>query len=367
MTNNLWIDQWLTNANGNLLNSLGQRTELSSGWIHILIFFGWVLVSFALIFLHLRSNKAMKRIQNEKRANGSWFQLLTLLFYLAYILMLFLLIQLIPMNEILKRSVFYMGVIIFGFGIIRFLDKASRFGLEKIILANSSGLALNPKTLKGLAPALTIFIWTIGLIFLLSNLGFNISAIVAGLGIGGIAIALALQTVLKDVFCYFSIVLDKPFETGDFIIAGKEMGTVESIGLRSTHIRSLLGEQVIVPNSDLTGSRIENHKRMEERRLQLNLTVEYRTELSLLREIPGKFAEIVNTIPDVRFDRAHLSELGDNGPVYEIVYFVLSGDYKKSMDIRQEIHFRILEYFQAKRIRLAYQTLTLDTGDTKPE
>ncbi len=213
---------------------------------------------------------------------------------------------------------------------------------------------------KAMMPAINIIVWSLGVIFLLYNLGFEISTVIAGLGIGGIAVALAAQAVLGDLFSYFSIIMDRPFETGDFVILGDEhLGTIEHIGIKTTRIRSLGGEQIVLANSDLTNSRIKNYKRMQKRRVVFHLGVTYQTPAEKLKEIPGVIKEIVASTDGTAFDRAHFSSYGDSSLNFEVVYNVLSSDYNRYMDIQQAINLVIYEEFERRGVEFAYPTQTL--------
>src|SRR5690606_3530149 len=221
------------------------------------------------------------------------------------------------------------------------------------------GTAEREKQLKGITTLASFLIWSIGLVFLLDNLGFEISAVIAGLGIGGIAIALAAQTILGDLFSYFVIFFDKPFKIGDFIIINDKMGSVEYIGIKTTRLRSLGGEQLIFSNTDLVNSRIHNYKRMERRRVVFKLGVRYETPPSLLKKAPDTIKEIIQGIKDTTFDRCHFISYGDFSLVIETVYYVLSADYNKYANIQQEINFKIFEAFDKMGICFAYPTQTL--------
>lgn len=207
-------------------------------------------------------------------------------------------------------------------------------------------------------------LWTVITLLSLDNLGVDITTLVAGLGIGGVAAALALQNVLGDLFGSLSIMLDKPFVIGDFIVVDNYMGTVEHIGLKSTRIRSLSGEQIVFSNSDLLSSRIRNYKRMSERRVVFYLGVTYETPYEKLVRIPGLLREIIEAQPQVRFDRAHFKEYGDYSLNFEIVYYVLSQDYNLYMDIQQAINMDIFHRFKEEGIEFAYPTQTLYLQNT---
>lgn len=250
------------------------------------------------------------------------------------------------------------GVIILSFFIMKLITGVIRYTLEKLWLKKEDGQE-KIRSFKGLFPAINIFVWIIGLIFLMDNLGFDISGLIAGLGIGGLAVAIAAQAVLGDLFSYFSILLDKPFELGDFVINGDYMGTIEKIGIKTTRIRSLGGEQIIFSNSDLTNSRVRNYKRMEQRRVVFKLGVVYGTNITKLKKIPEIIKNIINSVELTRFDRAHFAEYGDFNLNYEVVYYVLSSDYNKYMDIQQDINFKINESFIKEQIEFAYPTQTI--------
>jgi len=193
-------------------------------------------------------------------------------------------------------------------------------------------------------------------LFILDNLNFEVSTLLAGLGIGGIAIALAVQNILQDLFASLSIIIDKPFLIGDFIIVDGFMGTVEYIGIKTTRVRSLGGEQIIFSNADLLKCRLRNYKRMNERRVVFAVKVTYETDLDKVKSIPIRLKEIVTNLKNTRFDRAHFKEFGSYSLDFEVVYYVLSSDYAVYMDIQQKINEEIIENFQAEQIELAYPT-----------
>lgn len=201
-----------------------------------------------------------------------------------------------------------------------------------------------------------ICIWTFGIVLALSNLGVNITSLIAGLGIGGIAIALALQNILKDLFSSFSILLDKPFEVGDFIIVGKDMGTVEKIGIKTTRLRSLDGQQLIIANSELTDARVQNFKRLEKRRALFTLGVIYETQQEKLEKIPKLIQEIVESNESNEFDRCHFKSLGDFSLNFEVSYYVNTQDYKEYLDMVEKINLEIIKQFRKENIEFAYPT-----------
>lgn len=210
-----------------------------------------------------------------------------------------------------------------------------------------------------------VVVWSLLLILALENLGVDVTALIAGLGLGGVALALAVQNILGDLFASLAITLDRPFEVGDFIIADQMKGTVERIGIKTTRVRSLSGEQIVLANSDLLGSRIQNYKRMNERRVVFSLRVEHDTPLELLQEIPPLLAEIVRNKELTRFDRAHLQEISEWAYTFEIVYFVNSPEYNRYMDIQQQILFEVVESFERLGVKFAVPARNVIVRDSE--
>jgi small-conductance mechanosensitive channel len=196
-------------------------------------------------------------------------------------------------------------------------------------------------------------------VLLLENLGVNITGLVAGLGIGGIAVALALQNILSDLFSSFSIMLDKPFVVGDFIVVDEHLGGVEKIGLKTTRIRSLSGEVIVFSNADLLKSRVKNYRHMAERRVAFSVGVTYQTSHDTLRTISTMLADIIREQPKVRIDRVHFKEFGDSALIFEAVYYVTDPGFNTYMDIQQAINLEIYRRFSEAGIEFAYPTRTL--------
>ncbi|WP_296949466.1 mechanosensitive ion channel family protein [uncultured Massilia sp.] len=199
-----------------------------------------------------------------------------------------------------------------------------------------------------------LVLWAIVTLMILDNFGINITTLVASLGIGGVAVALATQNILGDLFASLSIMLDKPFEVGDFIIVGDVLGSVEHIGLKTTRLRGLGGEQVVFSNGELLKSRIHNHKRMQTRRVAFVLRIAYGTSEELLCRIPQIIREVITTKPDVDFERAHLFQWGEWSLNFEVVYHFRSPDYRLHMDAQQAIFLEIYRRFQQEQIAFAH-------------
>jgi small-conductance mechanosensitive channel len=212
-----------------------------------------------------------------------------------------------------------------------------------------------------------MIVWAVLLLLILDNLGFDITTLVAGLGVGGIAIGLAAQNVLADLFAALSILLDKPFRVNDFVIVGDMLGVVENIGLKTTRIRSLSGEELVFSNGDLLASRIRNYKTLQERRILFRIGVEYSTLYEKVARIPGMIREIIESIEETRFDRAHFASYGDFSLNFEVVYYVLHPDYVTYMDIQEKINLALFKRFEEEGIVFAFPTRTIHLKQSGPE
>jgi len=204
-----------------------------------------------------------------------------------------------------------------------------------------------------------LVLWSVVLLLALDNVGVNITALITGLGIGGIAVALALQNILGDLFASLTIVFDKPFVLKDFLIVNEFLGSVEHIGLKTTRLRSLSGEQLVFSNSDLLGSRIRNYGRMFERRVVFGLGVVYQTPRDKLKKIPDIIRSAIESQEKTRFDRSHFKDFGDFSLNFEAVYYVLDPAYNVYMDIQQAINLYVHEQFEADGIEFAFPSQTL--------
>jgi len=257
-----------------------------------------------------------------------------------------------------EKILYNVSIVLLAYFVIRLILSTIKHTLEQQILKSENGQAKLGQ-LKGMMVIIGGVVWVIGLVFLLDNFGYDITAIITGLGIGGIAIALAAQNILGDLFNYFVIFFDRPFEVGDFIVVDEKRGTVEQIGIKTTRIRSFTGEELIFSNSFLTGSRIHNFKRMEKRRAIFMIGVTYQTPADKLKQIPDLIKKIIDVQKDATFDRSHFHQFGDFSLNFETVYFVTGTEYVKYMNIQQEINLKIYEQFQNLGIEFAYPTQTL--------
>ncbi|MDH4762068.1 MULTISPECIES: mechanosensitive ion channel family protein [Pseudomonas] len=204
-----------------------------------------------------------------------------------------------------------------------------------------------------------VLLWAVVGLAMLSNLGVNITAFVASLGVGGIAIALAVQNILGDVFASLSIAVDKPFEVGDFIVVGSLAGTVEHVGLKTTRIRSLGGEQIVMANAEMIGSTIQNYKKLQERRIVFKFGLTYASQPKQIRQVTAALKDIIQRQDKTRFDRAHLLAFGDSSLDFEVVYIVLDASYNLYMDIQQAINLEMMEAFAKIGVRFALSSRSL--------
>lgn len=263
-----------------------------------------------------------------------------------------------PRWELVLRRVAAIAIVVQGgvwavaaitFWVDRFVEKAG--GEDAAAVTTVSALSFVGR----------LAVWLVVLLLILDNLGVEVTALLTGLGIGGIAVALAVQNILGDLFASLSIVLDRPFVIGDFLVVGDYKGEVEHVGLKTTRLRSLTGEQLILGNSDLLSSRIRNLGRMGDRRGELKVGVTYDTPREKLRAIPGWIEQIVGSLDHARHDRTHLASFGAYSIDFETVYFVTVPEYAAYMDIRQGINLALHEKFEKEGVAFAYPTQVVYT------
>lgn len=346
-----------------------QKTFLNNRVLDYLISLSVFILGFIVIIIF--KNIILKRIKvlakkstNSIMINDSLIQNIEKkLTPLLYFVVIYLSLKFLTLNPLLDKSINVLGLILFTIIIVNFLLTTFIGGFE-IYLSNKETSKSRKQALSGLFTIVKVIVWLIAIFIILDNLGIKVTTLVASLGIGGVAIALASQAILGDLFSYFAIFFDRPFEIDDFIVIGDYLGTVENIGIKTTRIRSLSGEQLVISNTDLTNSRIRNYKRMDKRRVVFKLGVTYETNLQQLKEIPVKIRNIISGINDTVFDRAHFFSYGDFSLIYEVVYYVIGSDYNKYMDIQQEINFKIKEEFEKCGIEFAYPTQTLFINKT---
>jgi len=278
-----------------------------------------------------------------------------LLFYLIITLQISL--QFINIPQSLEKPLYYITLIVVVYSLTKALDDFVASSVRSIARANNRDTEAS--IIQILIKASKGALWVISFLLVLSNLGYNISSLLAGVGISGIAIAFALRSILEDLFSAFTIYFDKPFEVGDFIVIGKDKGTVQSIGLKSTRLKTLEGEELVVSNRELTKARVHNYKRMEKRRRTLEFGVTYDTSTKTLEKIPEIVKEIINNTDNVDFDRVYFTEFGDSGLKFEAIYYVDSPEYKDALAAQQEINLKLHQKFNQENIEIAFPTQTI--------
>jgi small-conductance mechanosensitive channel len=248
---------------------------------------------------------------------------------------------------------------IITFFVLRLLTSAIQYSIFTF-LDKQENSEVKKKQAGSLLIILKGVVWILGIVFLINNLGYNVTTIITGLGIGGIAVALAAQAVLGDFFSYFVIFFDRPFEIGDFIIVDdKVIGAIEYIGVKTTRVRAISGEQIVCSNKDLTDSRVHNFKKMLRRRVVFTIGVTYQTSAEKMKKIPGMIKSIIESTDNATFDRSHFSAYGDFSMKFETVYYIESPDYNLYMDAQQRIYLELLEAFEKENIEFAFPTQTL--------
>ncbi|MGM0409626.1 MAG: mechanosensitive ion channel family protein [Bacillota bacterium] len=281
-----------------------------------------------------------------------------LLFYLSFIRLDFSNI----LHKIIELSLFSVAL----FYIIQITQDLMIYSLKNYWEKKQKDINQS-KMLQFIIIIIRIFVWIIGIVVLLENMNVEVTGLLTGLGISGIAIAFASQKVLADIFSYFTIFFDRPFDIGDFIIIDNYRGTVEHIGIKTTRIKSLSGEQLVFSNNDLTNSRISNYGKMKERRINFKIGVVYSTSLEKIKTIPDIIEEIISNIKKTTFDRAHFGSYGDFSLIFEVVYYVKDSDYKVYMDLQEEINLKIKEKFEELNIELAYPTQSIYLNKVEDE
>lgn len=249
-------------------------------------------------------------------------------------------------------------LLLYTYFILRIITSIIQYMITSF-LSRQEGGDTKKKQARGFIIIAKVLVWVLGFVFVLDNMGFNVSAIIAGLGVGGIAIALAAQTVLSDLFSYLIIFFDRPFEIGDNIMFDKEQGTVEYIGVKSTRIRTLNGQLLICSNKDLTNARVNNFKSLSRRRVLFKISVIYQTPVEKVAALPEMIKNIVTKYEQVEYERGHFTAFAESSLDFEFVYHITVPEYKTYMDIQQEINLAILRTFEQEGIQFAHPTRTL--------
>ena len=254
-------------------------------------------------------------------------------------------------------SVLFLLVIVYE--VIHALERLVDYS-ARIYIAKSNGKeTVSQSMMKALKIIVKIVLWAIGIVLILGNMGVDVTSLIAGLGIGGIAIALALQNILEDIFSSFSIYIDKPFKIGDYIKVGSDSGTVEKIGLKTSRLRTMNGEELVVSNRELTNARVQNFRKMEKRRDSFELGVTYDTPVEKLKAIPKMIEDIITKNKDLEFSRCNFKTFGDSALIFGVVYFVKNKEFAAFINAKEKINFEIYEKFAKEKIEFAYPTQTI--------
>ncbi len=354
--------EWINNVlDQEYLSNTVQAYLTAAGAFIVVYLAAWIIKA----VLVNRLRKLNERIKTD--LGGMIVGLLRHVGALVYLLLaLYVGTRSLTLSESIEWVLQILFAVVLTYKVIQFAQELINYLLQKWVGRADPDDPTSAAAVKNIMGIVKVALWVGGAIFVLDNLEVNVTSLLTGIGIGGLAVAIAAQTVLGDAFSSFSIFVDKPFRVGDFIIVGDYLGTVEHVGFKTTRIRSLGGEQLVFSNSDLTGSRIRNYKRMETRRVVFKVGVIYQTPVEKVREIPEIIKQIIEGEELARFDRAHFQSFGDFALVYEIVYYVLTPDYNKYMDVQQSINFQIMEAFAEREIEFAYPTQQLYVTQTQP-
>ncbi len=277
-----------------------------------------------------------------------------------FVFSLYIAVQILVVSGLAKQIFYYLFIITIVYYAVRLAGLVVEFLAKKAILKDQENARHEHQAVINMVSKLIKFVlWVIAIILLLSNFGFNVSSLIAGLGIGGIAVALAIQNILGDLFSSLSLYFDRPFQVGDYIMFGTEGGVVKKIGLKTTRIQALQGEELVVPNNDLTNARVQNFKKLERRRSLFLIGVTYETPKEKLEKIPGLITEVINKVQLADADRVHFKNFGDYSLNFEVVYFVNSDEYPVFMDVQEKVNLGIVEAFEREGIEFAYPTQTV--------
>jgi len=275
------------------------------------------------------------------------------------IISLIISLKFVTLPDFIQKAFDFIAIIFVTYYAVKFIQSIIDFGANKIKQKGQGEGKFDAHIIGMLNKILKGVLWAVAVIIILSNFGYNVSTLAAGLGIGGLAIAFAMQNILSDVFASFSIYFDKPFRIGDFIIVGDDLGTVKHIGIKTTRIQTLQGQELIISNKELTETRVNNYKKMERRRISFTFGVEYGTKLKQLKKILSIVKEVLDKIKIADLDRVHFKQFGDFSLNFEVVYYVNKPDYLTYMDTQQEINFALKERFEKEGIVFAFPTQTV--------
>lgn len=338
-------------------------------WINTGIIVGVTLVSYLVLqaILRIITNRLRKLAKGSRSGFvGIAAEMLSRTSHMLLIaLSLLVALKVVELPDRWEAAMSHGWFIALAFQIALWLDAGVRLWMESL---THDGKTRNPVTTTIIGIMVRIVVWTMMLLSILANLGVDITAMVASLGVGGIAIALAVQTLLSDIFASLSIGIDKPFEIGDFVVFGDVAGNIEHIGLKTTRIRSLSGEQVVCSNADLLKQTLHNYKRMNTRRIVFKFGITYNTPSDKVREVSALVKRIIDEVENANFDRAHFLAFDDSQLTFEVVYIMQVPDYNKYMDAQQEINLKLLDGIRGMGLQFAFPTRSVEfIGGSFPE
>lgn len=326
-------------------------------WADVALVIAITLVTYFLVnrlikFIHRRVDVWSQNTTHKTQFHFIFFEVLQqtkklLILFAAFLFSL----QFVALPDTLHSTISHAWFLVLALQIAIWFDQGVQSWLKKLLFA--PGISRNPVTLVILGLILRALVWSVMLLSILANAGVDITALVASLGVGGIAIALAVQTVLSDVFASLAIGFDKPFEIGDFIVFNNVAGSIEHIGLKTTRIRSLSGEQIVCANAILLQQIIHNYKRMNTRRIVFTFGVSYSTTAAQLRKIGPLLKDVIEQVGGTKFDRGHFLSFDQDRLTFEVVHIVDTADYNRYMDIQQEINIRLIERLNEINVSLA--------------
>lgn len=334
-------------------------------WALIILITSLLILKFIQVVIVSRLKTLSKKTQNDIDDMAiSVFDGIKPPFYL--LVSLYIAVKFLVLSGWVQKIVYIAIIVIVVYEVVRALERILDFSLQKFVAKkDGSNIKQSKAMMRVLKMLVSIVLWAVAAMMILSNLGINITSLAASLGIGGIAIALALQNVLSDLFSSFSIYMDRPFEVGDYIQVGTDSGTVERIGMKTTRIKTLQGEELVISNKELTTARVQNFKRMEKRREAFIIGVTYETEKTKLEKIPELIKQVVDKVDMATFDRCHFSTYGDSSLNFDIVYFIDEPDYRLYMDVKQRVNLGIFDIFAKESIEFAYPTQLVYTRALK--
>lgn len=284
---------------------------------------------------------------------------------LIFVFALMLALKLTTLPDNWSAALSHAWFVVLALQVAWWLDVCVRLWTRDLSLARFGGMQ-NPVMASIISVVVLLVVWAVMLLSILANVGVDITALIASLGVGGIAVALAVQTILSDIFASLSIGFDKPFEIGDFVVFGDVAGTIERIGLKTTRIRSLSGEQIVCSNTELLKQTLHNYKRMNTRRIVFQFGISYRTPADKAKAVAERVKTIIDGVGEAKFDRAHFLSFDESRLLYEVVYIMQTADYNRYMDVQQQINLQLLAGMKELGVDFAFPVRELRSVEALP-